>query len=155
MDPLSSVLIFAQSADMVEPVGQQSYLAWAFESLGPLYGLGLPLAGFVVFVGACLVVVLNRRPAVIAAYLPVAAFPFLLGCFGTIHGFISAFSVIAMSSMAPDPAEYARGISMALFSALVGFLVTFPTCFVISLGLFFRAITSPDTNRESGRGNVK
>ena len=47
----------------------QSVLSWMLNSLGLFYGTVLPLTGFVIFVGACLVVGLNKRPSVIAAYL--------------------------------------------------------------------------------------
>ncbi len=128
---------------MREPV-QVSYLAWMYQALGIFYALVLPLTGMLLFIGACLVVAMNRRPAVIAAYLVFLPLPLLIGLFGSIQGAISAYSVIAVSSASPDPAEIAAGISTALFSTLVGFIVSFPAYFVTAIGLFFRAVTSPD-----------
>ena len=62
MDFLPAVSLLAQYEEHVS----QSYLSWMLSALGPFYGLVLPATGFVLFVGACLVVCLARRPAVIA-----------------------------------------------------------------------------------------
>ena len=127
----------------MEPVQQQSYLGWMFQSLGPVYGLALPLAGFAVFVGGCLVVLLSKRNSVVAAYLAVLPFPLMIGLLGTIHGMMSSFQVMGISSVAPRPADLAMGFSMALFSSLIGLLVTFPSYFVVVGGLLVRTMMAP------------
>ena len=142
MNPVLLTVLFAQS----EPPVPQSYLAWMYNSLGPFYGLVIPLAGFVVFVGACLVVALNRRPAVIAAYLVFLPLPLLIGIFGSIRGFIMSYSVIATSVVTPKPSDVAGGISTALFTSLVGLFVTFPAYFVAATGLFVRTVTWRSTS---------
>jgi hypothetical protein len=125
-----------------EPV-QQSLLSWMFNALGPFYGLVLPLSGLAVFIGACLVVALSRRPAVIAAYLVLVPTPFLIGIFGTFHGFIASYSIIATSGSTPKASEVGMGISTGLFTSLLGLAVTFPAYFVVALGLFVRTVFSP------------
>jgi hypothetical protein len=130
-------------ADAAEPVVRQSYLAWTFRALGPFYGLMLPLLGFAIFVGACVVVALNRRPAVIASYLVFVPVPLLIGIFGSVRGSISALSVVAMSTSDQDVARWmAEGGATALFTTLVGFLVSAPSYAVVALGLFARTLAA-------------
>jgi biopolymer transport protein ExbB/TolQ len=83
---------------------------------------------------------MNRRTAVIAAYLPFVALPALIGIFGVVHGMIASMSVVAFAGSSPKPSEIAAGISMSLFSALVGMMVSFPSFMVVASGLFVRAV---------------
>jgi len=108
----------------IEP---QSFLMWMFHALGPFYLVVLPLAGLVVFVGAILVVSLNRRPAVIAAFLVFLPLPLMIGLFGSVQGMISSLSVLATSAATPKPSDVAAGISSGLFTTLMGLLVTVPS----------------------------
>jgi hypothetical protein len=130
-----------QEWEQVEPVSQ-SYLAWIVQSLGPFYLLVLPLAGLVVFAGACLVVALSRRPSVIAAYLVFVPLPFLIGCWGSVTGIISSLQVIATAGTTPKPAELSAGISTALFTTLVGMALCWPSYLLVSVGLFLRTIAA-------------
>ncbi|MCP4193220.1 MAG: MotA/TolQ/ExbB proton channel family protein [Planctomycetaceae bacterium] len=50
----------------------------------------------------------------------------MIGLFGTVHGMISSFQVIANTSTTPKPAELAQGISTALFTTLIGLLIAIP-----------------------------
>ncbi len=50
----------------------------------------------------------------------------MVGLFGTVHGMIKSFSVIANSSTTPKPAELAKGISTALFTTLIGLAIAIP-----------------------------
>ena len=50
----------------------------------------------------------------------------MIGLFGTVHGMINSFQVIATSSTAPKPAELAQGISTALFTTLIGLFIAIP-----------------------------
>ena len=50
----------------------------------------------------------------------------MIGLFGTVHGMINAFSVIANSPATPKPSELAQGISTALFTTLIGLLIAIP-----------------------------
>lgn len=139
MQALTSMLVLAQDA----PLRPQSLLSWMFESLGLFYALVLPLAGFALFVGACLVVALSRRPAVVAAYLVFLPLPLLIGVCGSLEGFIRSLSIIAMAGGTPRAADVAEGISTGLFTSWVGLLVVFPTYFVLALGLFLRTLLAP------------
>lgn len=141
MNAFSSVLVLAQTG----PVGK-SFLYWMVEALGPFYSLVIPLAGLVIFMGACLVVAMSRRPAVIAAYLVFLPLPLLIGIYGSIQGFIASYSVIAASVVTPKPSEVAAGISTGLFTSLVGLMVSFPAYFVLASGLFLRTLYSPRTD---------
>ncbi|MEQ8785716.1 MAG: MotA/TolQ/ExbB proton channel family protein [Pirellulaceae bacterium] len=137
MTDLSSFLILAQDAEMRT---ERSLLTWMLEALGLFYGVLLPLAGLAVFVGACLVVAMNRRPSVIAAYLVFVPLPFLIGIFGTFDGFIRSFSVIAQANGTPGIVPISQGISTGLFTSLIGMLVMFPSYFVVAIGLFLRTV---------------
>jgi len=135
---LNALLLLAQAG---EPVND-SVLGWLARSLGPVYGLLIPLTGIAVFVGGLLVVAFSRRPAVIAAYLVFVPLPLLIALFGTIHGAIHSYLVIAMSVTQPKPAEIAQGTSTALAASLVGIMATFPAYLVVSIGLFLRTVGS-------------
>lgn len=50
----------------------------------------------------------------------------MLGLFGTVHGMIDSFRVIANATAAPKPKELAEGISTALFTTLVGLAIAIP-----------------------------
>lgn len=50
----------------------------------------------------------------------------MIGLFGTVHGMIASFQVIATSGATPKPSELAEGISTALFTTLIGLAVAIP-----------------------------
>lgn len=50
----------------------------------------------------------------------------MIGLFGTVHGMIESFDVIANTDTAPKPKELAEGISKALFTTLAGLFVAIP-----------------------------
>ncbi len=120
----------------------QFVLSWMFNSLGLFYGTVLPLTGFVIFVGACLVVGLNKRPSVIAAYLVFLPFPFLIGLFATFHGCILSFYYFSQNDSRPSLELILGNLSLALFSSLVGLALTFPSLLVLAFGLLIRTIRS-------------
>ena len=50
----------------------------------------------------------------------------MIGLFGTVHGMIASFQVIALSGATPKPTELAAGISTALFTTLIGLFIAIP-----------------------------
>ncbi len=50
----------------------------------------------------------------------------MIGLFGTVHGMISSFQVIASNATTPKPSELAQGISTALFTTLIGLFIAIP-----------------------------
>jgi biopolymer transport protein ExbB len=50
----------------------------------------------------------------------------MIGLFGTVHGMISSFQVIARSGGNPNPTELAKGISTALVTTLLGLAIAIP-----------------------------
>lgn len=50
----------------------------------------------------------------------------MVGLFGTVHGMIASFQVIAVGGSTPKPAELAEGISTALFTTLIGLAIAIP-----------------------------
>ena len=50
----------------------------------------------------------------------------MVGLFGTVHGMIDSFMVIARSTSAPKPSELATGISTALLTTLLGLAIAIP-----------------------------
>ena len=123
---------------------KKSYLMWMYGALGIRYTLLLPLSGLAVFLGACLVVALSRRPATIASYLVILPLPLLFGLFGTVEGLIAGWSVIGMSTTMPRMNELGELFSTALFTTFVGFLVNAPAYFVVAIGLPMRSIFAGD-----------
>jgi biopolymer transport protein ExbB len=57
----------------------------------------------------------------------------MIGLFGTVHGMIESFQVIATATSAPKPAELAKGISTALFTTLVGLFIAIPAIAAYSI----------------------
>jgi biopolymer transport protein ExbB len=50
----------------------------------------------------------------------------MVGLFGTVHGMITSFAVIAYMKEQPSPAQLAGGISTALFTTLLGLFIAIP-----------------------------
>jgi len=50
----------------------------------------------------------------------------MIGLFGTVHGMIASFSVIAGSEQMPKASDLAKGISTALFTTLLGLFIAIP-----------------------------
>lgn len=50
----------------------------------------------------------------------------MVGLFGTVHGMIRSFNVIAISGSTPQASALAEGISTALFTTLVGLFIAIP-----------------------------
>jgi biopolymer transport protein ExbB len=50
----------------------------------------------------------------------------MVGLFGTVHGMITSFSVIANTQSQPKASELAEGISTALFTTLLGLFIAIP-----------------------------
>jgi hypothetical protein len=50
----------------------------------------------------------------------------MVGLFGTVHGMIASFQVIARGGATPKPSELAQGISTALMTTLVGLAIAIP-----------------------------
>lgn len=50
----------------------------------------------------------------------------MIGLFGTVHGMISSFRVIAFGGTAPDASKLAEGISTALLTTLIGLAIAIP-----------------------------
>ena len=57
----------------------------------------------------------------------------MVGLFGTVHGMIDAFTVIASGQGTPKPTELAEGISTALFTTLVGLAIAIPAIAVYNI----------------------
>lgn len=50
----------------------------------------------------------------------------MVGLFGTVHGMIASFQVIAAGGSTPKASELAQGISTALFTTLIGLAIAIP-----------------------------
>ena len=57
----------------------------------------------------------------------------MVGLFGTVHGMISSFQVIAVAGQSPEPDKLAEGISTALFTTLVGLFIAIPAIAAYSI----------------------
>ncbi|MCH2202459.1 MAG: MotA/TolQ/ExbB proton channel family protein [Fuerstiella sp.] len=57
----------------------------------------------------------------------------MLGLMGTVQGMIASFDKIATSPSTPKPAELAQGISMALFTTLIGLGIAVPAMIFYSI----------------------
>jgi biopolymer transport protein ExbB len=57
----------------------------------------------------------------------------MVGLFGTVHGMIKAFQVIARGGSTPEASELAGGISTALFTTLLGLAIAIPAIAVYNI----------------------
>ncbi len=57
----------------------------------------------------------------------------MVGLFGTVHGMIKAFEVIATGGSTPEASELAGGISTALFTTLLGLAIAIPAIAVYNI----------------------
>jgi len=57
----------------------------------------------------------------------------MVGLFGTVHGMIAAFQVIATGGSTPEASELAGGISTALFTTLLGLAIAIPAIAVYNI----------------------
>jgi biopolymer transport protein ExbB len=57
----------------------------------------------------------------------------MVGLFGTVHGMIKAFQVIATGGSTPEASELAGGISTALFTTLLGLAIAIPAIAVYNI----------------------
>jgi len=133
---LNAQSLSALEADVRRP---KPYVVWMLESLG-LFGFLSMAAGLAVFLGACLVVALARRPAVTASFMAFLPLPLLLGAAGAVKGFVSAFTVVARSDVALRSSEVAAIVSEALLPLLGALMETIPSCLVLATGLFLRTL---------------
>jgi biopolymer transport protein ExbB len=64
----------------------------------------------------------------------------MVGLFGTVHGMIMSFEVIASSNTTPKPSKLAEGVSTALFTTIVGLAIAIPViaCFHYFKNRFIR-----------------
>ena len=139
-----AVVASAQPLDLpagVEPRGGSSFAAWIIRVSG-LAGLMVMASGLAVFIGACLVVIRSRRPAVIKAYLVFLPLPLMFGVYGALKGNISSLSVVAMSEVTLTSSEIAGGVAESLLLPFEAMTVIFPSYFVIAIGLFIRTLAA-------------
>jgi ABC-type transport system involved in multi-copper enzyme maturation permease subunit len=133
-----------------QPLVPKPYAIWVIESLGFL-GLLTVLSGVAIFVGACLVVSLARRPAVIAAYSLFLLLPLLFGALGALKGCVSSFSVIAMSGAQIKQWQIFGGLAETLLLLVTALTVTLPSYLVIAIGLFVRTLAAGRNPTTHGR----
>ncbi|MEE3369943.1 MAG: MotA/TolQ/ExbB proton channel family protein [Planctomycetota bacterium] len=57
----------------------------------------------------------------------------MIGLFGTVHGMVASFQVIATASGTPKPSQLAEGISTALFTTLLGLGIAIPAIVAFNL----------------------
>ncbi len=57
----------------------------------------------------------------------------MVGLFGTVHGMINSFSIIATGGGTPKPDKLAEGISTALFTTLIGLAIAIPAIALYSI----------------------
>jgi hypothetical protein len=119
--------------------GGMSYAEWFIRSQG-LFGLLGMLSGAAVFVGAWLVVLLARRPAVIAAYLVFLLLPLLFGIIGGLKGTVSSFAVLALTDTAIKQSAIFAGLAETLVPILAAFVTILPSYLVVAVGLFVRTL---------------
>ncbi len=141
---LVSVATAAQSGvARADDPRMEPYFVWMIRCLG-LYGLLTLLSGVALFIGACVLVCVTRRPAVLAAYLVFLPLPFLIGLAGALKGCVASFEVFARSGVEPKSSEILMGVTESLLTPMMALTVTFPSYLVIAFGLFIQVLLAKD-----------
>lgn len=131
-------ITFSVLAQAKAPLLKGSYLQWFLDRLGPFYSLVIPLAGLLIFFGACFVVLRSRRPAMIAAWLVLVPVPLMIGLQAAVMRQLPSLLIIATSGVQPTAAEIAEELASSLVPLFLGSLETWPAFFVLAAGLIFR-----------------
>jgi hypothetical protein len=140
--PVCAAVTVASAQSLAPSVHHEDpYFVWFIKCLG-LFGLLGLLSELAVFIGAVVVVIKVRRPAVIAAYLVFVPMPLLFGLLGTVTSLVSAFAVLSVSNVQLTNAEIMRGVTEALLFTHMGLLGTLPSYLVIAVGLFVRTLSA-------------
>ena len=121
-----------------EPV-PQSLLIWAYNALGMMYVILLPLAGLSSFVLALIVVFRGKGAMSAASLILIVHTPLLIGIFAALQGAIASYTIIANAPTTPKPSEIAGGISTALVAPIVGMLLMIPGYATAAIGSFVRS----------------
>lgn len=103
------------------------------------YGIIALLAGLAVLVGACLVVKLSRRPAVIAAYASFVLIPLLIGIYGWAEIQQDAYYFVTIGEKIKID-QFAISQSHAWRALQLGLLASLPAFLVVAIGLLVRSI---------------
>ena len=113
-----------------------------------IYGAAALVLGFAVFVGACLVVSLCKRPVVIAAYLPFVLIPLLIGIQGCVARYDDFYYMLSQGDKIHTLSVLASPQSDALHALYSGLLATWPSLLVIAIGLFVRTLQTRERPQE-------
>jgi hypothetical protein len=132
----------AQSACLVAqadaPGMEPSFASWFIGCVG-LFGLLTLLAGMAVFLGACVVVVLSRRPKTIAFYRMFLLLPLLLGVAGAVKAGVSSLAVLDVPGVRISAMQVVAVVFHAALTPLGDALVvTLPSVLVLAIGQFVR-----------------
>ncbi len=130
-------LVPLAQANMPHPA--EPYAVWIIRCLG-LFGLLTLLSALALFLGACLVVVLARRPAVIAAYLVFLPLPLWFAAIAMLKSNVSAFSVLAVTGVQLKNSQICAGLAESIIPVLAALMATLPSYLVIAFGLFIRTL---------------
>jgi hypothetical protein len=97
------------------------------------------LAGMAVFLGACVVVVLARRPKAIAFYRMFLLLPLLFGVLGAVKACVSSLAVLDVPGVRISAIQVAAVVFHAALTPLGDALVvTLPSVLVLAIGQFVR-----------------
>jgi hypothetical protein len=105
-----------------------------------VYGIVVLSVGLAAFVGACLLVTTCKRPAVIAAYLPVVLFPLLVGVHGSVAMHYEFYDRLSKVSKIHDMSSLADDQAQSAYMLYLGVLATWPAFLVVAVGLFVRTL---------------
>jgi hypothetical protein len=135
--------ILAEANIQLEP-----FLVWFLRCAG-VFGVAELLAGVVVFLGACHIVVFCKQPAVIVRYLWFVQIPLLIGILGMIAHLTRAYSTdVRMGHGTTKWLWLTAGFSEGLIALEDGFLMTLPSYCVIGVGLLVRKGNSRRTSQQ-------
>ena len=100
----------------------------------------VPVLGFAILFGACVIVARCRRSAVIAASLLIVPLPLIVSLFDLTTGMKSSFAAIASGAPLPQGADVYAALAGSLRVVILGLAATILAYAVVVIGLFARTL---------------
>src|SRR5262249_20929983 len=121
-----------------DPPSKLELLLRLLNSLSEVFVL---VSGFLIFGGACYLVVTRKRAAVLAAYLVLLPVPVSISLSGWIYGAsLSLWAIGTMPDVTVTTEQVAEATAKSLTELFVAIVVTAPTYLVLAAGLLWRTL---------------
>jgi hypothetical protein len=125
--------------EMDEPIVRESLLMFYFHALGFRYALLIPLAAFVAFVLALILVIRGKGPALGPALVLIVPMAVYIGIFAGVDGIVASCQVLAITGGSPNSSEIARGVAMSFVAPMLAMFLSIPAYLAAVIGTTIRS----------------